>query len=133
MLPETNLSSTSVPQVLVLEPRLSTEVRESSLDALFAACMPKLARTARRLPRNTADSGDLVQDSLLSAFKNLHQFEGRSEFSTWLHSIVRNKATMHLRKASAHPWRSIDEEASENGEWILECNSGLSLEAEERC
>ena len=104
-----------------------------SLNELFAAYMPRLARTARRLVRNAADSEDVVQECLLSAFKNLHQFEGRAKFSTWLHSIVRNKAKMHLRRLATNRCCSIEEKTSENGELLLETVPLASRDAEELC
>jgi RNA polymerase sigma-70 factor, ECF subfamily len=38
-----------------------------------------------------------MQDTLLSAFRNIRTFQGRSKFSTWLVSIARNAALRRLR------------------------------------
>src|SRR5260370_2588650 len=38
-----------------------------------------------------------MQDALLSAFKHIVGFQGRSKFSTWLVSIARNTAFQRLR------------------------------------
>ena len=38
-----------------------------------------------------------MQDTLLSAFKHIGGFQGRSKFSTWLVSIARNAALQRLR------------------------------------
>ena len=46
---------------------------------------------------NQADAQDAMQDTLLSAFKHISGFQGRSRFSTWLVSIARNKALQRLR------------------------------------
>ena len=46
---------------------------------------------------NQADAQDAMQDTLLSAFKHIGGFQGRSKFSTWLVSIARNKALQRLR------------------------------------
>ena len=51
--------------------------------------------------RNPQDCEDALQEGLLLAFRNLNQFQGRSKFSTWLHSIVRNAARTHVRKRNA--------------------------------
>lgn len=40
---------------------------------------------------------DLAQDTFVTAFKQLHRFEGRSKASTWLIGIARNKALQYLR------------------------------------
>jgi RNA polymerase sigma-70 factor, ECF subfamily len=46
---------------------------------------------------DTADAQDVMQDTLLSAFKHIGGFQGRSKFSTWLVSIARNGALQRLR------------------------------------
>jgi RNA polymerase sigma-70 factor (ECF subfamily) len=46
---------------------------------------------------DAADAQDAVQDTLLSAFKHIRGFQGRSKFSTWLVSIARNAALERLR------------------------------------
>ena len=43
-----------------------------------------------------------LQDALLSAFKNMHQFRGEARFSTWLGSIALNSARMQLRRRLNH-------------------------------
>jgi RNA polymerase sigma-70 factor (ECF subfamily) len=46
---------------------------------------------------DAADAQDTMQDTLLSAFKHIGDFQGRSKFSTWLVSIARNAALERLR------------------------------------
>lgn len=72
----------------------------SQIEELFVSIMPQLYRAAARMLQNRQDSEDALQDGLLSAFLHLHQFEGRSSMSTWLHSIVKNAARMQYRKRS---------------------------------
>ncbi len=83
------------------------------LDQLFASCMPQLRRTAIRVLRNPQDSEDAVQEGLLLALRNLGQFEGRSSFSTWLHTIVKNAALTHARRMNCRPKCSLEEEVPE--------------------
>jgi RNA polymerase sigma-70 factor, ECF subfamily len=87
---------------------LPIDMSETELNELFAYCIPKLKKTTRRMLRNQADWEDALQDGLLLAFRNLHQFQGRSAFLTWLHSIVRNSSRVHYRKAAAHPTVSLE-------------------------
>jgi len=91
-------------------PTLPSLMDEAELCELFAACMPRLTNTARHLMRNSPDSEDVLQQGLLCAFQKLRQFQGRSKFSTWLHSIVKNTARMHLRRLNARPLCSFDED-----------------------
>ena len=46
---------------------------------------------------DAADAQDAMQDALLSAFRQIGGFQGRSKFSTWLVSIARNAALQRLR------------------------------------
>jgi RNA polymerase sigma-70 factor, ECF subfamily len=46
---------------------------------------------------DAADAQDAMQDTLLSAFRHISDFQGRSKFSTWLVSIARNAALQRLR------------------------------------
>jgi RNA polymerase sigma-70 factor (ECF subfamily) len=57
---------------------------------------------------NQDDAQDAMQDTLLSAFKHIAGFKGRSKFSTWLVSIARNKAFQRLREQKNH--ESLDED-----------------------
>jgi len=87
---------------------LPIHMTDSEVNDLFASCLPKLKKAARRMVRNQQDSEDALQDGLLLAFRKLRQFQGRSAFSTWLHSILRNTSRMHHRKAAGHPASSIE-------------------------
>ena len=42
---------------------------------------------------------DLVQETLLSAFKNYQKFKGESSFRTWLTAILKNKIFDHYKKS----------------------------------
>ena len=50
-----------------------------------------------RILGDAASAEDAVQDALLSAFRGLDRFDGRSQFGTWLHRIAVNAAIMQLR------------------------------------
>ncbi|WP_282075468.1 RNA polymerase sigma factor [Maribacter aquivivus] len=43
------------------------------------------------------DAEDVVQDSFIDAFKNLHKFKYESTFGAWLKRIVINKSINHLK------------------------------------
>ena len=54
---------------------------------------------ARRYLKDEGLAEDCVQESLLSALRNLDKFEQRCEVKTWLHRIVVNHCLMKLRSA----------------------------------
>src|SRR6266704_1821699 len=78
---------------------------EQAVEALFRRYQRPLFQTALRVLGNTEDA----EDGLLSAYRNLGRFEGRSQFSTWLTRIVINAALMRRRSAKARPAVSLDE------------------------
>ena len=105
-------------------PRMSTEPsREASMTLLHRAqsgdlaaledlldrYRPRLLRWARgRLPawaRDLADTHDLVQETLIQAFKKVDGFEIRGEgaFQAWLRQILLNRIRQEIRRASRRP------------------------------
>jgi RNA polymerase sigma-70 factor (ECF subfamily) len=55
-------------------------------------------RLALRLMRNPAEAEDVTQETFLSAFRGIGQFDGRSGLRTWLFRIAYNAALMRLRR-----------------------------------
>ncbi len=64
-------------------------------------------RTLMAILGNPEEAQDAMQDALLSAFKHIAGFQGRSKFSTWLISIARNTALQRIR--SRKNMESLDE------------------------
>ena len=85
-----------------------------AVETLFRRYERPLFQTALRVLGNTEDAEDALQDGLLSAYRNLKRFEGRSQFSTWLTRIVINAALMRRRSAKARPAVSLDEPPRED-------------------
>jgi RNA polymerase sigma-70 factor (ECF subfamily) len=85
-----------------------------AVETLFRRYQRPLFQTALRVLGNTEDAEDALQDGLLSAYRNLKRFEGRSQFSTWLTRIVINAALMRRRSAKARPAVSLDEAPRED-------------------
>ncbi len=47
-------------------------------------------RLAFRMTGNEQDAEDMLQETFLRAFKQLHRFDGRASFGTWLYRIAAN-------------------------------------------
>jgi RNA polymerase sigma-70 factor, ECF subfamily len=69
----------------------------------------RLYRVAIRIVRNDSDAQEIMQEAYLSAWKRLPEFEGRCQFSSWMHMVVVNTSLMHLRSRKRHPEVGIDE------------------------
>jgi len=102
-----NIVSASANQVFV-------DYRNAFEDTI-SRYSPTLFRVALRRLRNIEDAEDAVQDALLSAHKHIGQFEGRSQLSTWLTTIVSNVALMKLRRFSRYEMLSLDQEHENDG------------------
>ena len=85
-----------------------------AVETLFRRYQRPLFQTALRVLGNAEDAEDALQDGLLSAYRNLKRFEGRSQFSTWLTRIVINAALMRRRSAKSRPAVSLDEPPRED-------------------
>lgn len=62
---------------------------ELYVDAMYNTCF--------RMLGIKEDTEDIIQDSFVEAFKNLHYFRYESTFGSWLKRIVINKSINHLK------------------------------------
>ena len=67
-----------------------------------------LYRYAFQRTRSRELAEDLVQDTLLSAYKAYDSFEGKASVKTWLISILRNKIIDNARRAKRIEFLSYD-------------------------
>ncbi len=61
---------------------------------------PYLYKIGRSYNYNHEDTQDLMQETFIDAYKNLLQFEGRSDFKTWIIRIMMNNCYRKRGKAS---------------------------------
>ena len=104
----------------------------AALDTLFARYLQPLRRWASgRLPRwarGAADTHDLVQDTLLNAFRRIGSFEPRREgaFQAYLRQAVMNRIRDELRRTKTRPASAtFDEQDHEHGSSPLDDAIGL--------
>src|SRR6202035_3003784 len=83
--------------------------RRAPFGELCERHMKQVSYVTRRITRNREDAEDAAQECLLSAFVHLKDFDGRSQFATWLTRIAINAALMKLRKAHGAREVPIDE------------------------
>jgi len=74
---------------------------------LYARHYKNLLRVATSFVRNHAGAEDIVGDVFLEVWRNAGSFQNRSEVSTWLCAIARNKAIAAWRRST----EPLDEEA----------------------
>jgi RNA polymerase sigma-70 factor, ECF subfamily len=99
---KTEYDALTRPQEHVLVRRAAQGDTEAQ-ELLFMRYRSRLYRLALRLLHSKEDAEDAVQDALLSAYRNIGRFEGRSLFSTWLTRIVVNAALVKMRRQRSRP------------------------------
>lgn len=118
------LSTSLAPVILGMLHRQMTAENEIALvlhaaagdreafEVLAERCRPWLFGVCFRLLRDASTAEDLVQETLLRAFRDLGQLRDPSRFRPWLSRIAVNACRMHLRRlavtASEHP---LDEQS----------------------
>jgi RNA polymerase sigma-70 factor (ECF subfamily) len=70
----------------------------SSLQAEMLSLIPKLRAFAVSLSRDPDQAGDLIQETLLSACRNIDSFEPGSNMAAWLSTILRNHFYSEYRR-----------------------------------
>jgi len=83
--------------------------RRAPFGELCERHMKQVSCVTRRIIRNREDAEDAAQECFLNAFVHLKDFDGRSQFATWLTRIAINAALMKLRKNRAAREVPMDE------------------------
>ena len=90
-----NSSNSNDTALLVQQAQLGDEMAYARLVQPYVR---KTYHVALKITRNREDAEDASQQTLLKAFANIRQFQGQSQFSTWLTRITMNEALMIVRK-----------------------------------
>jgi RNA polymerase sigma-70 factor, ECF subfamily len=90
---------------LVAAARSGSPAAFAELREIYAG---RVFRKLLTMTKNREDAEDALQDTFLRAYLNLHTFEERSSFYTWVMRIAINSALMILRKRRLHPEVSFD-------------------------
>src|SRR5262245_33710233 len=65
-----------------------------AFEELIGRYNEKAYNLAMRITRRQEDAEEILQDVFVSVFKKIHEFEGKSAFSSWLYRITVNTAFM---------------------------------------
>ena len=76
--------------------------------ALYDAHVDRVYRLAYRLAGDADLAQDFTQETFVRAFSKLREFQGRSAFATWLHSITVSVSLNALRKVKKIRLREVD-------------------------
>jgi RNA polymerase sigma-70 factor (ECF subfamily) len=76
---------------------------KQALEQLFARHSARIYRFVLRITGNAALSEDIVSEVFLEVWRRPGRFEGKSQVSTWMFAIARNKALQALRSRGQKP------------------------------
>jgi len=81
----------------------------SAFDVLVERYKERLYATVYHMTANHEDANDLVQDSLIKAFKSLKSFRGQSSFYTWVYRIAVNRTINFVKRRKNRNQYSLDD------------------------
>lgn len=99
-MPDAEVGSAAQERELVRRARAGDE---GAFAALVTPHRTLLYTVCFRILGQAQDAEDATQTALLAAWRNLHRFEHRSSFSTWLYRIAHNAALATLRRSVPEP------------------------------
>ena len=83
--------------------------KTESFERLATLFQKKIYALSFNLTRNAMDSEDVTQEVLLTLFKKIHTFQGKSAFSSWVYRITLNATYMKLRSRKKDQSISLEE------------------------
>ena len=81
-----------------------------AFDALVRRYRKRIFALALHLSGSESEADDIAQDVFLRAYRALDQFEGRSEFFTWVYRLTLNRALDARRSRARHRESSLDDD-----------------------
>lgn len=71
---------------------------KSAFEDVIALYQDKIYRHCLRMIGNAHEAEDIAQEAFIRAYVNIHSFDDRRKFSTWLYRIATNLTIDHIRK-----------------------------------
>ena len=99
--PEQPISETT--EQLLEPPTENEHSPDEDFEAGVLAQLDSLYRTARRMTSNQQEAEDLVQETMLKAFRFAHTYQRGTNLRAWLFRILNTSAINRYRKQAAHP------------------------------
>jgi RNA polymerase sigma-70 factor (ECF subfamily) len=91
----------------------SADEKRASFEREALVHLDALYRVALRLTGNASDADDLVQETMLKAYRAWHQYQQGTNAKGWLLTILRHAFINEYRRRTRHP-ESVDIDAIES-------------------
>ncbi len=76
---------------------------ERAIDELLGRHEKRVYRFGLRMCGNEEDAKEVLQETLLTAFREVHNFRAEARLSTWLYQIARSHCSRALRRRAGAP------------------------------
>jgi len=90
------------PKIKTLDEQQLVEAAQKgdtyAFEELIRRYEDRIYSLAYRILHDKEEAYDVLQETAISAFKNINRFKGKSSFSTWIYKIALNFALMRKRK-----------------------------------
>lgn len=103
------------------EQALINRVRAGDSNAFYDLVRPHeraIYVTAYSILQEPSEAEDVAQETVLKAFRSLHQFRGDARFGTWLITIAMNEARMRLRSRQRARFESLDATPPDDPDYV---------------
>jgi RNA polymerase sigma-70 factor (ECF subfamily) len=97
------LEEPGLPTALSGETLATREAATEDFETGVLAQLDSLYRTALRLTRNQQEAEDLVQETMLKAFRFANTYQRGTNLRAWLFRILNTSAINRYRKQATHP------------------------------
>jgi len=88
----------------------------AALEKLLGQIAPSIQRFGARMCRNGHDADDVLQDTLMTVLSHLHEFEGRSSFTSWVFTLTRTACNRRRRGLKNQPAEPLEQALDKNAE-----------------
>jgi RNA polymerase sigma-70 factor (ECF subfamily) len=106
----TGVSDNSDDQILAL--LTDEQQKELGFRVLMKKYQERLYWHIRGMVSDHDDADDVLQNTFIKVFKNIHRFKKKSSLFTWMYRIATNEAITFLKKEKRRMSTSIDQEGA---------------------
>ena len=103
---------------------------EVAFQKLYEKYVRKVYNLAYRMVGRDGDPEEMTQEIFYQVYKNLKNFQGKSQFYTWLYRVASNTCLQHIRKSGRSKGSASFEDLEESAPMALPAANGLSPEDE---
>lgn len=87
--------------------------QQETFTKLYKQYAPGIRKLCLGYTGSAAQAEDLLQESFMAVWNNMHKYRGEASWGTWIYRIAVNTCLLYLRKEKSKP-QKVDAEALQN-------------------